>query len=128
MMFIDWFKQQNIQSKRIYKLSGRYRLTDNFVLEDPSYKDSFVFAESLDTWMPKSAIVDKLYRLRLWHMDYSLLNDFRKELQNIFHDCQSYNIDVEHSYYKNLKIYNRVEVKKIGVCGNIAPNGEYIDE
>jgi len=128
MMFIDWFKQQDIQAKRIYKLSGRYRLTNSFVLDDPSYKDSFVFAESLDTWMPKSTIVDKLYRLRLWHMDYSLLNDFRKELQNIFHDCQRYNIDVEHSYYKNLKIYNRVEVKKIGVCGNIAPNGEYIDE
>ena len=33
MGFLSWFKQQNIKAKRIYKLSGRYTLTDDFVLE-----------------------------------------------------------------------------------------------
>lgn len=132
MIFIDWFKKQNIQSKRIYKLSGRYRLTDNFVLDDPSYKDAFVFSESLPSWMTKERVqqtkADRLFRLRLWHMDFSMLDIFQEKLPIIFNDCRYDGIDVEHSYYKNLRLYNKVEVKQIGVCGNIAPSGEFIDE
>lgn len=130
--FLSWFKKQNYQSKRIYKLSGRYRLNDNFILNDESYKDAFVFSKALHSWMPQhrqDAIgVHKLFRLRCWHMDYSLLDRFHTTLPTILQDCSQYGIDVEHSYYKNLHIYNIVEVDKIGVCGNIAPSGEYMNE
>ena len=130
--FLSWFKQQNFQSKRIYKLSGRYRLNDNFVLDDEKYKDAFVFSEALDSWMPTgrkvATGVDKLFRLRCWHMDYNLLDTFQLSLSKILQDCSTYGIDVEHSYYKNLHIYKTIELDKIGVCGNIAPSGEYIDE
>lgn len=130
--FLDWFKQQNYTAKRIYKLSGRYRINENFIHNDETYKDSFVFAEALDSWMPEQmqrfAKVNKLLRLRFWHMDYNLLDTFQKELKNILHDCMTFGIDVEHSYYKNLHTYKTIELDKIGVCGNIAPNGEYIDE
>lgn len=126
--FIDWFKQQNIQAKRIYKLSGRYTLNDNFVLNDESYADAFVFAEALDTWMPE-VIVPKLYRLRLWHMDYNLLEKFEQLLPEIFNDCSNLGVDIEHSYYRNLHDkFKIVELSKIGVSGVIAPSGEVIDE
>lgn len=132
MGMLEWFGEQNFVSKRIYKLSGRYVLNDNFILDDPSYKDAFVFSDALDSWMSegekKHADVDKLYRLRCWHMDYSLLDTFHSELPNIFNDCGTYGIDVEHSYYKHLHKYKVVEVEKIGVQGYIAPSGEYIDE
>jgi len=132
MGFLDWFRLQSFKSKRIYKLSGRYTLTDNFVLDDPSYKDAFVFADALDSWMPqevqKKTLANKLYRLRLWHMDYNLLDTFDEVLPQIFKDCTDYGIDVEHSYYKNLHKYKVVEVEKIGVKGIIAPSGEIIDE
>lgn len=132
MGFLEWFKEQNIEAKRIYKLSGRYTITDDFVLNDPSYKDAFVFANALDSWMPKReqqlSKAYKLFRLRLWHMDYSLLDTFIEELPNIFDDCSTYNIDVEHSYWKHLHKYKVVEVDKIGVTGTIAPSGEYINE
>lgn len=130
--FLSWFKQQNFKSKRIYKLSGRYRLNDNFIVDDEKFKDSFVFSTALDSWMPKNkqefASVDKLFRLRLWHMDYNLLDTFQLNLSKILQDCSTYGIDVEHSYYKNLHTYKTIELDKIGVCGNIAPSGEYIDE
>ena len=130
--FIDWFKKQSFQAKRIYKLSGRYRLNDNFIRDDDRFKDAFVFSTALDSWMPKhrqeSIGVDKLFRLRCWHMDYNLLDTFEKELRNILTDCSKYGIDVEHSYYKNLHTYKTIELDKIGVCGNIAPSGDYIDE
>lgn len=131
MYFLSWFKQQDFKSKRIYKLSGRYRLNDNFIADDECFKDSFVFSKALDSWMPehrKISIVDKLYRLRLWHMDYSLLDTFQLSLSKILQDCSTYGIDVEHSYYKNLHTYKTIELDKIGVCGNIAPSGDYIDE
>jgi hypothetical protein len=132
MGFLEWFKQQNFLSKRIYKLSGRYKLTDDFVLDDPSYKDAFVFATALNSWYPKEkqnlAGVDKLFRLRLWHMDYNLLKTFEETLPIIFDDCNNYGIDVEHSYYKHLHKHKIVEVSKIGVTGYIAPSGEFIDE
>jgi hypothetical protein len=130
--FLNWFQKQDVKSKRIYKLSGRYRLNDNFILDREDYKDAFVFSTALDSWMPKQLKdgigVSKLFRLRLWHMDYNLLDSFHLQLSKILQDCANYGIDVEHSYYKNLNTYNTIELDKIGVCGNIAPNGEYIDE
>lgn len=131
---LEWLKNQPFPStcKRIYKVSGRYLLNDNFVLDDPSYKDAFVFVKPEHTWMNDYEIektgVDKLYKLRCWHMDYFLLDTFHKELYQILDDCIQLNIDVEHSYYKNLSKYKTIEVDKIGICGNIAPSGEYIDE
>lgn len=132
MGFLDWFDHHDFVSNRIYKISGRYKLTDDFIPDHPSYKGAFVFADALDSWMDKSVLaragVDKLYRLRLWHMDYDLLNVFRDTLPQIFDDCSEYGIDVEHSYYKNLHTNKVVQVPKIGVTGIIAPSGEFIDE
>jgi len=131
-IFLDWYKENKVESKRIYKISGRYKVNDNFVLDHPLYKDSFVFSTALDSWMPKNkqieSGVEKLYRLRFWHMDASCLETFHNKMKDIFNDCAKYNIDVEHSYYKNLHKEKVFEVDKIGVCGNIAPTGEYIDE
>jgi hypothetical protein len=130
--FLDWFSEKGFKARRFYKVSGRYRLNDNFVADDDSYRDAFVFAESETSWMNPEQIqnsgADRLYKLRCWHMDYSLLGTFRNALPNILKDCMMYGIDVEHSYYKHLHLNKVVEVKKIGVCGNIAPNGAYIDE
>jgi hypothetical protein len=126
--FLNWFKKQNLKSKRIYKLSGRYCLNDNFVVNDPSYEDAFVFAKSHESWMRDNKGFDRLYLLRCWHMDYNLLDPFELQLSKILQDCSTYRVDVEHSYYKNLSTYKTIELDKIGVCGNIAPSGEYIDE
>lgn len=132
MIFLDWFKKTGIVGKRIYKLSGRYRLNNNFILNSDQYDNSFVFAKSLPSWhhMDKrvSAGIDRLFKLRLWHMDYSLLDLFQNTLSKIFDDCLEHNIDIEHSYYKHLHKYKCIELDYVGVCGNIAPNGEYIDE
>lgn len=132
MLFMSWFRENKPEAKRIYKLSGRYRLNENLILNDDRYKDAFVFANALDSWLPKdkqeSAGVDKLYRLRLWHMDDSLFDTFTKALPAIFEDCKEHGIDVEHSYYKNLHTQKVVEVDTIGVSGNIAHSGEYINE
>ncbi len=138
-IFIKWFKKHKklYKAKRIYKLSGRYKLNDNFVLNDSSYKDAFVFLKPVDANLDynkkeipnwKFYNFNTYYNLRLWHMDYSLLDVFENEINNILRDCAEYKIDVEYAYYKNLHTYKTIELDKIGVCGNIAHNGRYIEE
>lgn len=117
---------------RIIKLSGRYRLNDNFKPDQPEFKDAFVFPHPMDSWMtPDRQLLTgalKLYNLRLWHMDKSLWNTFCSELPNILNDCLTHGIDIEHSYWKNLHKYKVVTVDKVGVNGNIAPSGDFVDE
>ena len=128
----DYFKSMRTESKRIYKLSGRYILNDNFILDREDFKNAFVFNAPVESWMPKQkqeqSGVDKLFKLRFWHMDSSLFNVFQSKLPIIFNDCFQYGIDVEHSYYKNLNMYKTIAIDPIGVEGVIAPTGEYINE
>jgi len=133
--FLNWFAkyEHDLETpKRIYKLSGRYELTDDFVPYDPSYDGSFVFASSEESWMSKDKIdssgASKLFKLRLWHMDYSLLDTFHQSLNKIYTDCEEHGIDIEHSYWKNLHNHPVVEVDKIGVKGLIGPNGAAVED
>ncbi len=129
---LDYYSKNRVECKRIYKVSGRYELNDNFVLNRDDFKDSFVFLPTVNSWMPKEkqeeAGVDRIFELRLWHMDSSLFDTFQSKLPIIFNTCVQYNIDVEHSYYKNLHMHKWVEVKPIGLEGVIAPTGDIINE
>jgi hypothetical protein len=92
----------------------------------------WIVKTSVDSWMPKQhqehAGVNKIFELRLWHMDYNLLDTFSKEIYNVLDDMIKYQIDVEHSYYKNLNKYKWTTIEPIGLEGAIAPTGEIINE
>jgi hypothetical protein len=130
--FNDYRKTADIKFKRFYKISGRYKLNDNFVPDHEDYKDAYVFLPTVDSWMPKahqeSAGVDRIFELRLWHMDANLLDTFSIEIYNIFDEMRKHNIDVEHAYYKVLSKYNWKTVKPIGLEGVLAPTGVIINE
>jgi len=132
ILFLDYFSKNKVNAKRIYKISGRYKINDNFIKDRDDFQDAFVFSPPLDSWMPalkqEASGTNKLFRLRMWHMDYSLLDTFISKMPRIFNDCMNHDIDVEHSYYKNLNMHKCVTVEKIGVEGAIAPTGEYINE
>jgi hypothetical protein len=132
IVFLEWFKtQEQPKAKRYYKVSGRYSLTEDFKMYH-EHENSFTFKKSVDSWMSeelrKPLGITKLYDTRLYHFDFNLLPIYREEMKNIFNDCLSKGIDIEHSYYKNLNKYNVIEVDKIGICGIVAPTGAYIDE
>lgn len=135
-LFFSWFneeKQKEFNSKRFYKLSGRYTLTENFKKEEAEkHVGKFVFAEKFKSWLPKekqeSADVDYLYKLRFWHMDYELIPLLSMEMKNILDTCMKHGVDIEHCFYKHLHDKNVHEEKMIGVEGYVAPTGEYINE
>ncbi len=130
--FNSYMKVANLDVKRIYKISGRYKLNEHFIPDREDFKDSFVFLPTVGSWMPEphqlAAGVDRIFELRLWHMDANLLDTFSKEIYNIFDEMSKYNIDVEHAYYKVLSKYKWTTVKPIGLEGVLAPTGVIINE
>lgn len=131
-MFNDVRSKNNLDFKRFYKISGRYKLNDNFIKDREDFKDAFVYLPTVDSWMSKEhqefAGVNKIFELRLWHMDANLLDIFSKEIYNILDEMSKCNIDVEHAYYKVLNKYKWTTVEPIGLEGAIAPTGEIINE
>jgi len=132
ILFLNSYAQSPVVAKRIYKLSGRYELNDDFILDREDFKDSFVFSKVWDTWMSKERQdevgIKNMIALRLWHMDANLFDIFNKEVYNILELMIKYNIDVEHAYYKILSKYKIAICGPIGVSGVIAPTGEIINE
>lgn len=132
MIAMSWY-QNNIKGKytalRAYKISGRYKLNDDFILEDERFKDAFVHNTSVDSYMPQERRLHtgafKAYGTRLVHWDYNLMDTYIDVLPKMFNDCVALGIDAEHAYWKHLHTYKNVELPKIGVEGWIAPLGIY---
>lgn len=132
-LFVDQFLQteySNIKAKRICKLSGRYKINENFKWDDPAYAGRYVFVKHHQSNSPRKDELGLtgLFVVRCWHMDYDLLDNYRGVIQNIATDCASLGIDAENSYYKNIPKDLLYEVEKIGVEGYVSPVGVYENE
>ena len=123
------------KTSRIFKLSGRYLLTDKFnitAFDNDNTKDKYVFKKAQPSWIPhEDTGVTTLLQTRLWSFTPSLLGDtvklFHEIINNMFaiFNQQKY-IDVEHSMSKFLPKDKLVELETVGLQGNIAPNGMMI--
>jgi hypothetical protein len=122
-------------SSRIFKLSGRYQLTDKFDItkfDNESTADKYVFKRAQASWINSADTgVTTMLQTRLWSFTPSLFIDtiqlFQTILQNMFatFNQQKY-IDVEHSMAKYIPQDKLVELETVGLQGNIAPNGMMI--
>jgi hypothetical protein len=123
------------ESNRIFKLSGRYVVTDKFdiaAFDNANTKDKYVFKQAQPSWIPSTDTgVDKLLQTRLYSFTPSLFADtislFNAIINNMFatFNQQKY-IDVEHSMAKFIPKDKLVEIEVVGLQGNIAPNGMMI--
>ncbi len=117
---------------RIFKLSGRYRVTDQFDIkkfDNENTKDKYVFKQSQPSWInPEDTGVNTLLQTRLWSFTPSLLEDTSEMYKNIIETMlklfneQKY-IDNEHAMSKFIPKDKLVELETVGLEGNIAPNG-----
>ena len=131
--FVRWFKanlQEKTKAKRICKLSGRYKINENFKWDDPAYEGKYVFVKHHQSNSPRKAELDLkgLFVVRCWHMDYALIDNYERVITNIANDCAGLGIDAENSYYKNIPKDLLYEVEKIGVEGYVSPVGVYENE
>jgi hypothetical protein len=120
---------------RIFKLSGRYVVTDKFDYaqwSNDATKGKYVFKKAQASWIPQQDTgVDQLLQTRLWSFTPDLLVDTIKLFGDIINNMfalfnQQKYIDVEHSMAKFLPKDKLVELDSIGLKGNIAPNGMMI--
>jgi hypothetical protein len=124
-------------SSRIFKLSGRYQVTDKFDIakfDNEKTADKYVFRTAQPSWIPTADTgVTTLLQTRLWSFTPSLFVDtihlFQTIIQNMFttFNAGKY-IDVEHSMAKFIPKGKLVELDTVGLHGNIAPNGAEIND
>ena len=120
------------ESTRIFKLSGRYRVTEKFDFanfDNENTKNKYVFKKSQPSWInPDDTGVTTLLQTRLWSFTPTMLEDTMKMYANIINNMiQVFNagkyIDNEHSMSKFVPKDQLVELDIVGLSGNIAPNG-----
>ena len=119
-------------SSRIFKISGRYELTNKFNInnfDNEQTKNKYVFKVRQPSWIPiQDTGVDTLLQTRFWSFTPALFLDtiglFNAIIRNMFDlfNKQKY-IDVEHSMAKFIPTDKLVEIETIGLIGKIAPNG-----
>lgn len=120
------------ESTRIFKLSGRYQITEKFDFsnfDNEETKDKYVFKKAQPSWInPADTGVNTLLQTRLWSFTPGLLKDTIQMYANIINNMiQMFNagkyIDNEHSMSKFIPKDKLVELDIVGLSGNIAPNG-----
>ena len=129
--FLEFLKSHPIKYNRVFKLTGRYKLNDNFKLSDYQDKQNkCVFLEKED-WYG-----EWVFRIRLWSFDYEDLDT----IKHLFHTMQKHTYQlvtdskklevVEFTFtefIESMKI-PYATVAKIGVCGLSGHNASVIDE
>lgn len=129
------FKTVIKDADRVFKLSGRYQVTDKFDINNffnDNTQDKYVFKKAQPSWInPADTGVHTLLQTRLWSFTPSLWLETMDIYKNIIENMvrlfneQKY-IDNEHSMSKYIPKDRLVELETVGLIGNIAPNGMMI--
>jgi hypothetical protein len=120
---------------RIFKLSGRYQVTDKFDItkfDNANTKDKYVFKRAQPSWInPADTGVNTLLQTRLWSFTPAMLltvmqlyKDIIETMVRLFNEGKY--IDNEHAMSKFIPKDQLVELETVGLQGNIAPNGMMI--
>ena len=123
------------ESDRLFKLSGRYQVTDKFDInkfDNADTKGKYVFKKAQPSWInPADTGTNTLLQTRLWSFTPDLFNDTVKLYSDIIatmiplYNSGKY-IDNEHAMAKFIPKDKLVELETVGLQGNIAPNGMMI--
>lgn len=120
------------QASRIFKLSGRYQVTDKFdinAFDNDNTRGKYVFKKAQPAWIaPADTGVTTLLQTRLWSFTPDLmvptLQMYQQIIENMINTFnQNKYIDNEHSMSKFVPRDKLVELDVVGLMGNIAPNG-----
>ena len=126
----NWIKdnQQHFPNlKRIFKVGGRMKVSDEFDIKDyegDNVKDKYVFKEPLNSWISPELM---LYENRLWSLDISLLDDYLSKIQDMYNSFDG-RFDIEHTYYKHLDLDKVVLFDNVWVEGIKSLNGTFLKD
>ena len=121
---------------RVFKMSGRYRLNGNFDLAQYIMApDSIVTTHKHSSQFPHQVtLVEYQYMSRLWswptNITERIINEVYSAGLNYMAErlSQGGYCDIEHMLYKFLPANLILEVNKVGLEGNIGPNGMAVND
>jgi hypothetical protein len=133
-MFMDVLnKSEFSEYSRIFKMSGRYTLNENFDIN--KHNDPIVIRGPYTSQFPPQVTggLELQYMSRLWSFDISQHQHVAEVYKKMFDHMitrleQGGYVDIEHLLYHYLDKSKVVNVDKVGVSGNIAPNGYGVEE
>jgi hypothetical protein len=118
---IRTFNPENV--KRIFKITGRAELTDDFHIEDyenENLKGKYVFKNRNKSWMsPALELIDT----RFWSFDYELLEEVADLMIKVYNEFFSTNWDIEHLILKIINKDKLVEKKILGLKCQVSSDG-----
>ena len=123
--------------QRIFKLSGRYVLTEQFDIQFyEKYKNQSMMvlgASRASQFNIATTNVERQYMSRLWSWPVQLTDeviDAYDSSLNYMYDrlADGGYVDIEHCLYKFLDSEKIIDLQSIGVAGNIAPNGHPVQD
>jgi len=123
---------------RIFKMSGRYLLNDNFKISkylQPGLDRKIVVAMTRKSQFPKEVTggLDRQYMSRCWSFDATLI----AEIELVYGQMLAFMdqrlraggyVDIEHCLYKFLPTEKVIEEEVIGVQGLLGPNGTLVKD
>ena len=122
--------------KRIFKMSGRYTLNDEFNYDTHYNATGKIIIRGPFTSQFTPAVTGNVifqYMSRLWSFDSELLPEIAHTYRNMFATMNNVlnsggYIDIEHLLFSHLREELIQRISKIGVQGNIAPNGNGVSD
>lgn len=122
--------------KRIFKISGRYVLNDSFDYQTHlDSADKIIIRGPFVSQFPAGLTggIQFQYMSRLWSFDSNLLDYIAQTYTNMFQQMQQRlnsggYADIEHLLFANLDINKIRNIGKLGIEGNIAPNGALVSD
>ena len=126
----NWIRENKAQFpnlKRIFKVGGRMKVSDEFDIKDyegDNVKNKYVFKKPLNSWISPELM---LYENRLWSLDISLLDNYLSKSQAMY-DSFDGRFDIEHTYYKHLDTADVELFDDVWVEGIVAYFGTFAKE
>lgn len=124
LVAIDYIKQNNLLPKRVFKLSGRYKLTDLFDINlYDNLCDRFVFkTRNINEYGATSL------HTRLWSACGSLIDEMEELISISFYQHIMQNITIEEAMFKYICKDKLIELDNIHCEGIIAPWNKLIND
>lgn len=118
----DIIRSSGLQNvKRIFKITGRAELTDDFHIEDyDGLEDKYVFKTRNQSWMsPALQLVDT----RLWSFDYNMIEEVANLMVNVYNEYFNTGWDMEHLIFKLMNKDKLIEKEVLGLKCQVSSDG-----
>lgn len=118
-------KKYNIKAKRIFKVCGRYWLTEKFNLQEHiSAGEKYLFKRQ----EPSEYTATPVLSTRLWSMSFNKIDETTQLLFKVVKTMNEEGVDLEPAMFKNIPEENYVLTDWLGLSGYLAIWNKYWEE